>query len=209
MTEFPRHEIEWEAQDHASPEMLAALVDGTLDLRVRKGVEKHLRHCRRCFATYGELARLQTAAGTGFVVESFRRGRCRDANGRRPPTVAREALVDATAWLTKNTGRSSVESSGRVVIGDPVNGKRIYQKVCAGCHGAEGEGKEGPALGNAAFLSAANDGFLQATILRGRLGTAMPEFNRDQAKYPRLSAGEVDDIVSFIRSLMNGEKEEN
>jgi mono/diheme cytochrome c family protein len=123
--------------------------------------------------------------------------------------VSRQGLSDVATWLTERGGRSAIEAAGRLVSGDPVNGQRLYSKTCAGCHGAKGEGKEGPAIGNAEFLSAATDGFLQATIIRGRHQTAMPEFNRDQVKYPRLSAGEVDDIVSFIRSLMGGEKEEN
>jgi len=70
MTEFPKHEIEWEAHEHASPEMLAALVDGTLKPQVSKEVELHLRHCRRCFATYGELARMQASTGTGFGLKT-------------------------------------------------------------------------------------------------------------------------------------------
>ncbi len=149
------------------------------------------------------------AARPEFIVESYLRRRCFDADGKTPGEVTRQSLSDVASWLTARGGRSAVEAAGRHVVGDPVNGQRLYAKTCAGCHGAKGEGKEGPAIGNAAFLAAANDGFLQATIIRGRHGTAMPEFNRDQVKYPRLSAGEVDDIVSFIRSLLSGEKEEN
>ena len=149
------------------------------------------------------------AAGPAFIVESYARGRCRDPSGGAPPAIASQALVDVTSWLSQNQGRSAVEAAGRVVVGDPAKGQRTYAAVCAGCHGAKGEGKEGPAIGNAEFLAAANDGFLQATIIRGRHRTAMPRFNRDQTKYPRLSASEVDDIVSFIRSLSSTEKEEN
>ncbi len=184
---------------------------------VERGQVVFAASCASCHGAQGEggigpgigKQAFLASAGKAFIALSYSRGRCFDAAGTPPPDVERQGLSDVATWLVERGGRSAVEAAGRIVVGDPRNGQRLYAKTCAACHGTNGEGKEGPALGNPEFLAAANDGFLQATIIRGRGGTAMPGFNRDQVKVPRLSAGEVDDIVSFIRSLLGGEKEEN
>ena len=147
------------------------------------------------------------AAEPGFAAESFARGRCRDRQGNPPPALAAQELADAIAWLEERAEHAE-DLAGRRVEGDPGNGERIWRRACAGCHGAAGEGKEGPALADLAFLQAANDGFLQATIVRGRRGTAMPSFDRDGPDHPRLSAGEIDDTVAFIRSLAGGKEQD-
>ncbi len=51
--------------------------------------------------------------------------------------------------------------------------RELLQGNCAACHGADGEGASGPQLNNPAFLRTASDGFLAATIVLGRGGTAM------------------------------------
>jgi mono/diheme cytochrome c family protein len=51
-------------------------------------------------------------------------------------------------------------------------------------------------LRNPAFLDAVTDGFLQATIIRGRRGTAM----RPYARGGQLELRDINDIVAYIRS---------
>jgi mono/diheme cytochrome c family protein len=84
--------------------------------------------------------------------------------------------------------------------GDAARGAGIFTANCARCHGDRGEGKEGPALTNAAFLDSATDGYLTATILRGRGATAMPHFGSAAADHSRLSPDQVADTVAFLRS---------
>jgi len=94
-----------------------------------------------------------------------------------------------------------------VVPTDLERGRRLYVSMCSGCHGLNGraERKEpglsawAPELNNEAFLAAATDGFLQATIVRGRTGTAMRSFGRSSQGLVDLSGEEVDDIVAYIR----------
>ena len=69
------------------------------------------------------------------------------------------------------------------------------------CHGPRGEGLTGPALANAAFQSSATDGYLTATILRGRGATLMPHFGTQAADHPKLTPDQVVDTVAFVRSL--------
>ena len=68
------------------------------------------------------------------------------------------------------------------------------------CHGSDGQGAEGPALSNSAFLAAATDTFIMESIRRGRRGTAMPSFERGTAVHRALSMAEAESIVAFIRT---------
>ncbi len=73
--------------------------------------------------------------------------------------------------------------------------------ACAGCHGAEGEGKSGiaPRLNSTTFLAAASDAFLFNTIKNGRSGTTMipwgGSFKDDQ----------IENIVVYLRSSFKTE----
>lgn len=86
-------------------------------------------------------------------------------------------------------------------VGDAKRGAATFQQVCSVCHGPRAEGLTGPALANAAFLASATDGYLTATILRGRGATAMPHFGTQAADHPKLSPDQVVDLVAFLRSL--------
>ncbi|MEZ4471751.1 MAG: c-type cytochrome [bacterium] len=68
---------------------------------------------------------------------------------------------------------------------------------CAGCHGAEAEGRVGiaPRLNSATFLAAASDRFLVDTITHGRAGTTMIGWGQS------LGAPAIQDIVVYLRSL--------
>jgi mono/diheme cytochrome c family protein len=85
--------------------------------------------------------------------------------------------------------------------GDVHTGAAHYAKYCVKCHGPRGEGPAAPALANRAFLAAATDGYLTATILRGRGATKMPHFGIAEADHPQLTPDEVVDVVAFVRSL--------
>lgn len=98
------------------------------------------------------------------------------------------------------------------VKGDVENGRKLYKKECAECHGKDGK-SEGvgtgvtlsrkrkfevvpPALNNPGFLASAQDMWIRHTITEGRLGTSMPS-----SKKLELSRQDVDDLVSYIRSF--------
>lgn len=71
-------------------------------------------------------------------------------------------------------------------------GKQLYMGSCSGCHGATGEGSQGPSLlsGRASRLP---DKILFQTIRFGLPGTSMPEFPLPDER--------VWQIASFVRSL--------
>jgi mono/diheme cytochrome c family protein len=91
--------------------------------------------------------------------------------------------------------------------GDAKRGAAGFARSCARCHGERAAGKTAPALANPACLAAASDGYLTATILRGRGRTQMPRFGAVAADHPRLSPDEVVDLVAFLRSLARPDPE--
>jgi mono/diheme cytochrome c family protein len=117
---------------------------------------------------------------------------------RQLDAASLHALIAAVRALPPTTSK---RTGWAPRTGDPKRGATIYATSCARCHGEKAEGKQAPALGNAAFLAAATDGYLTATILRGRGPTAMPHFGSAAADHARLGPDEVADAVAFIRSL--------
>jgi mono/diheme cytochrome c family protein len=71
-------------------------------------------------------------------------------------------------------------------------GGRIYMGSCSGCHGATGEGSQGPSLlsGRASRLA---DRALINAIANGLPGTSMPNFPMGEEK--------VAQVAAFVRSL--------
>jgi mono/diheme cytochrome c family protein len=92
----------------------------------------------------------------------------------------------------------------RWVRGDPKEGAPMFSAYCATCHGASGEGKEGPALNNKVLLANATDTYLTETIRRGRRGTAMEGFANPSTVRPALSGPEIESIVAYLRTWEGG-----
>ncbi len=88
----------------------------------------------------------------------------------------------------------------RWVQGDAVVGGTLFAASCATCHGAEGQGGEGPMLKNPVLLASATDTYLVETIRNGRRGTAMESFLQGSTTRRALSESEILDIVAHIRS---------
>ena len=70
----------------------------------------------------------------------------------------------------------------------------------AGCHGAKGQGAEGPALNNAVLLSSATDRYLVETIRRGRRGTSMEGFATPSSTRANYTDAEIESIVAYLRT---------
>ncbi|HKJ71323.1 MAG TPA: c-type cytochrome [Gammaproteobacteria bacterium] len=100
--------------------------------------------------------------------------------------------------------------------GDPERGAQLFQANCSRCHGFKGQGGTQPraapghigsdrkvvppALNNSGFLASASDAFIKATLMRGREGTPMAAFGREE----ELTDQQLDDLVAFIRSWEKG-----
>ena len=83
--------------------------------------------------------------------------------------------------------------------GDANGGLSLFLRNCAGCHGMNGRGGMAPEIGNPVFQQAAPDEFIIRTIRNGRVGTAMPAFQRPDA--PALGDQDIADVLAYLRTL--------
>ena len=154
-------------------------------------------------------------ASDGFLMATMALGR--DGTEMRPVKKGAQSILtldsdqvnDLVAYLR------SLEHAPRpgiphryVVPWDLARGRKLYGSNCAGCHGINGKAELSepgrlsawaPELNNKSFLAAATDGFLQATIARGRTGTAMRPFGHGAQGLVDLTTRDIDDIVAYIR----------
>jgi mono/diheme cytochrome c family protein len=136
------------------------------------------------------------------TVKSGRPGRRMPAWGEQEGGL-RPAEIAAVVRHVRELGGVAYRPDGRPprwARGDAAQGARLYASACAGCHGAQGQGAEGPMLANPVLLRAATDGYLAETIRRGRRGTAMLGFDQPTPTRRALDAGEIESIVTFIRT---------
>ena len=78
--------------------------------------------------------------------------------------------------------------------GDAEAGEPIYQQICSGCHGAEGQGGVGKKLQPSEFIQENTNADIFAFILVGREGTAMRGFE------DVLTEEELANVISFLHT---------
>ncbi|MGC4093896.1 MAG: c-type cytochrome [Polyangiaceae bacterium] len=86
------------------------------------------------------------------------------------------------------------------------HGRELYTRMCAVCHGANGEGykaDEAPRLAQEGFLSTASDAFLRAVITNGRAGTTMSAWGKERSG--PLSPEDVNALIRFLRTWQKGD----
>jgi len=103
-----------------------------------------------------------------------------------------------TYWLFEQSGAERVRLSTKPVLGDIKRGEEVYLKECSVCHGKNGEGVTGPALGNPSALAHNTDEVIRYAIRHGRQDTPM------QAYADKLSEEDIDNITAFLRSKASG-----
>ena len=107
-------------------------------------------------------------------------------------------IFTLSAWLKHTSGHQEIELPLNPVEGDLESGQRLYRQKCSECHGKKGEGVEGPALANPAFLAFATDAYIHYAITNGREETRMKAYKRE------LSEEQRNDQTHYIRSLASG-----
>lgn len=110
----------------------------------------------------------------------------------------REQVWHLGLWLRQQVDVETVKLPMEAVAGDVGLGAKVYADTCAQCHGKEGEGGTGTALGNQAMLAFTIDEFLKYAIVNGRDGTEMRAFAGE------LSDDEINGVTAFLRSRAAG-----
>src|SRR5438128_3845552 len=77
---------------------------------------------------------------------------------------------------------------------DVSQGKKLFDGMCARCHGIDGTGDEGPSLNHPTLTRAGTDDALREVIRDGIPDRGMPRVRR-------LSENEVEQLVAYVRSL--------
>jgi len=137
------------------------------------------------------------------TVTHGRPGRRMPAWGEKEGGLRRDevkSVVEYVRALGGGTQPVHDPKPARWIKADPEAGRKLFGAHCAGCHGAAGQGVDAVALNNRVLLAAATDTYLLETIRRGRRGTRMQSFEEPSTTHPALSPGEIESLVSFIRS---------
>jgi cytochrome c oxidase cbb3-type subunit 3/ubiquinol-cytochrome c reductase cytochrome c subunit len=111
------------------------------------------------------------------------------------------ALLEALLLVGALVASGTLECGGIEPTLAERQGEKLYGRMCAVCHGADGEGyraDEATALAHPAFLASVSDGLLRAAIATGRAGTTMSAWSTSRGG--PLSRAEVDALVAFLRS---------
>lgn len=86
-------------------------------------------------------------------------------------------------------------------------GKELYTRICAVCHGANGEGYKAdaaPALNHPSYLGSVSDALLRDAIANGRTGSTMSAWSTRHGG--PLDDDGIDAVIAFMRTWYTGEK---
>lgn len=111
------------------------------------------------------------------------------------------AFVMALACVLATVASGSLECSPGAQARREHHGAEIYGRMCAVCHGLEGEGyraDQAPAIGRDAYLATVTDQYLHSTINDGRASTTMSAWGFD--RNGPLRASDVDATIAYMRT---------
>ena len=187
------------------------------------GMQLYDTHCATCHGIKGDggvgvplaLDDFQAGVSDHYLFKTIRHGR----KGRVMPAFASLSDDEIRAIVSYVRSFSEVTAPAHnpaPIQGNVLRGDSLYQKNCAACHGANGEGGQGtgvtmsrprtspiiaPALNNSGFLKAASDHMIKHTLTQGRKGTPMVSFLEQG-----LSEQDINDVVAFVRSFEQKQK---
>ncbi len=116
--------------------------------------------------------------------------------------IERSKINDIIAYLRhRSLTYGTEERPVQTAFGMVPHGANWFSDVCSKCHGTGGRGTvAAPGLNDANFLRYATDGFVQGTIIRGRMHTGMRAFGEHGDGIASLSAADVTDVTAYIHS---------
>ena len=149
---------------------------------------------------------LLSISSTSFMAETIADGR--PGTGMPPFShLGNDKIIAIISYLfsySERPSRASAIDSQPKAKGDIETGMKLFDSICLPCHGPNGNGYvaggTGTAIGTSGFLNKASDGFIRTTIKEGRSNTRMKSY-QGPAGLADLSDKEIDDIISYLRSI--------
>jgi len=120
------------------------------------------------------------------------------------PDHAAPAAAATPAVTTKEAPAATPDAQHAAQL---AQGKELYTRICAVCHGENGEGYKAdaaPALNHPSYLGSVNDALLRDAIANGRNGSTMSAWSKERGG--PLDAEGIDAVIAFMRSWYKGEK---
>jgi cytochrome c oxidase cbb3-type subunit 3 len=115
--------------------------------------------------------------------------------------MIRPELFASAAVLFVSLASGSLECSAPARSPVAQHGADLYRRMCAVCHGMNGEGykaDQAPAIAHPNFLASVSDPFLREAISNGRGGSTMSAWSTERGG--PLSRTDVEAIVGFMHS---------
>jgi cytochrome c oxidase cbb3-type subunit 3 len=115
----------------------------------------------------------------------------------KPEQPATQTHGKPSATATAAAGESKPQPDDPRVA----QGRELYTRICAVCHGADGEGYKAdaaPALNHQGYLGSVSDALLRDAIANGRKGSTMSAWSRRHGG--PLDGAEVAAVIRFMRS---------
>lgn len=210
-----------EAEDLIPPELVVAeipdemltqiesLPDGE---RLSTGLLLYAENCATCHGVNMEGTTLAPALDTDTLraTESYEIVRLIEQGVPGTLMAGWDAALDdaqVDSLVTLLLGWQDVRAAGiaiPVMEAEPIDmspqaiarGDRLFDILCASCHGTDGYGSRmAPALNNALFLGNTADAQIRQIIAMGVPGTVMPAWSS------RLSDAQMNDLIAYLRSL--------
>ncbi len=123
-----------------------------------------------------------------------------------PASINKKAVISASVMALV----LAVMPSAAPAAGDPEKARPIFNQMCAGCHGTQGNGQEGTksgfvprvaTLANKEYMASVPDDYLTMVIKKG--GEYMGKIASMPAWEKKLSEEQINDIVALIRTFTN------
>ncbi len=146
------------------------------------------------------------AVSDRYLFETIKTGRPGTTMVPWGASMKDEQINDIIAFLRTVQSVSALALNNSPLKGVRSNGEKLYQDICASCHGVTGKGyletQNGSAIANAAFLKVASNGFLRQLIKYGKSSTKMRGFEyKSPTAIANLTDQEIDDIITYLRSF--------
>lgn len=112
------------------------------------------------------------------------------------------ALVRVLLVAVACVASGTLECGGRIMTEPEARGATLYHRMCAVCHGADGNGyaaDNAPAIANPRFLSVVSDHLLETAIGNGQSGTTMSAWS--SARGGPLGFKDINELVAYLHTF--------